>query len=162
MKVIRIMLLCAFMVGTAGVTCSDLGVMSVQVKEAQLRETPSFLGAVVAPVGYGDRVNVLEQKGDWTNVKDCRNNQGWIHQSALTKKQVVLGIGGQAPQTASSQEIALAGKGFNADVESRYRSAHRRADYASVDRMESMRVTREEMVQFLTAGNVKPTEGGAR
>ncbi len=162
MKVIRIMLLCAFMVGTAGVTCSDLGVMSVQVKEAQLRETPSFLGAIVAPVGYGDRVNVLEQKGDWANVKDCRSNQGWLHQSALTKKQVVLGVGGQAPQAASGQEIALAGKGFNADVESRYRSAHRQADYASVNRMESMRVTREEMVQFLTEGNVKPTEGGAR
>ena len=62
----------------------------------------------------------------------------------------------------SGQEIALAGKGFNADVESRYRSTHSRADYASVDRMEAMRVSRDEMIRFLEDGNVKSTEGGAK
>lgn len=160
MKVFRIVFILAFLAVTAAVTYSDLGVMSVQVKEAQLRATPSFLGTLVGPVGYGEQVEALQQQGEWMSVKS-RNAQGWLHQSALTKKKVSLGVGGAAQSGASSQEIALAGKGFNSDVEARYKSSHARADYASVDRMEAVRVSREEMISFLKDGNVKP-EGGAQ
>lgn len=162
MRVFRIVLVFMFLAVTAAVTYSDLGVMSVQVKQVQLRATPSFLGTIVGPVNYGDQVEALQQQGEWVNVKSRNSVQGWVHQSALTRKQVALGAGGQAQAGASGQEIALAGKGFNSDVEARYRTTHSRADYASVDRMEAMKVSREEMISFLTDGNVKPVEGGVQ
>jgi SH3-like domain-containing protein len=163
MKPVRILLALGFLFLMAAVGHSDLGLMSVQVKEGQLRSAPSFLGPIVGPVVYGERVEALQQQGEWVNVKNQKNQAGWIHQSALTKKQVALGAGAQGVASGNtSQEIALAGKGFNADVESQYRKSHKSADYAWVDRMEMMRVTQNEMVTFLKDGAVKPPEGGVK
>lgn len=148
-------------VATAGYT--DLGLMSVQVKEGQLRATPSFLGTITGQVAYGERVEALQQQGDWISVKNRSSQTGWIHQSALNKKQVSLGAGSLGgPAGTTTQEIALAGKGFNADVESQYRKGHAGADYASVDRMESMRVSPTEITQFIKDGALKPSEGGSK
>ena len=142
---------------------SALGIMSVQLKIGQLRSTPSFLGAVTAEVAYGDQVDVLQQQGDWLEVRSSRNQTGWIHQSAVTRKRVVLGTGGNSPQTAASgEEIALAGKGFNADVEAEFRRGHRNMDFTWVDRMEEFKISTKEMISFLKAGGVQPLEGGGR
>jgi hypothetical protein len=142
---------------------SGLGTMSVQLKTGQLRATPSFLGAVTAEVVYGDQVDVLQQQGDWLEVRSPHNQTGWMHQSALTRKRVVLGTGGNSPQTAASgEEIALAGKGFNADVEAEFKKDHRNMDFTWVDRMEGFRVSPKEMISFLKAGGVQPREGGGR
>jgi hypothetical protein len=163
MKLARVFLAFGFLVVMATAGRSDLGLMSVQVKEAQLRSAPSFLGPIVGPVAYGERVEALQQQGDWVNVKSRTSQAGWIHQSALTKREVVLGAGAQGVASGNtSQEIALAGKGFNADVESQYRRSHKSADYTWVDRMESMRVTQNEMMTFLKDGAVKPSEGGVK
>jgi hypothetical protein len=163
MKLARMFLAFGFLVLMATAGRSDLGLMSVQVKEGQLRSTPSFLGPIVGPVAYGERVEALQQQGEWVNVKSQKNQAGWIHQSALTKKQVMLGAGAQGVSSGNtSQEIALAGKGFNADVESQYRKTHKNADFTWVDRMESMRVAQNEMVTFLKNGAVKPSEGGVK
>ncbi|MHC1742191.1 MAG: SH3 domain-containing protein [Syntrophobacteraceae bacterium] len=149
------------LVATAGHT--DLGLMSVQVKEGQIRATPSFLGAITGQLAYGERVEALQQQGDWISVKNRSSQSGWVHQSALTKKQVMLGVGGQGgPSGTTSQEIALAGKGFNAEVESQYRRGHSGADYGSVDRMEAMRVSPAEITQFVKDGALKPSEGGVK
>ncbi|MHC1726471.1 MAG: SH3 domain-containing protein [Syntrophobacteraceae bacterium] len=162
MKLNRIFLVFALVLASVATSWSSAGVMSVQVREGQLRATPSFLGAIVGPVTYEERVEVLQQQGDWMDVKSSKNLRGWIHQSALTEKQVSIKPGGQTQQAATSKEVALAGKGFNADVESRYRSSHARVDFTWVDRMEAMRVSREEMVKFLNDGAIKSPEGGAR
>ncbi len=161
MKIKRSVLVLGFLMATAATTWSDSGTMSVQVKEGQLRSAPSFLGTIVGPVAYGEQVEAVQQQGDWMNVK-FRNLTGWIHQSALTKKPVVLGSGGQAQSAATGQEVALAGKGFNADVEAKYKATHGKLDFASVDRMELMKVSREEMIKFLNDGAVKSPEGGAK
>ncbi len=162
MKVIRTILVLALVLGAFATSWSSAGVMSVQVKEGQLRQTPSFLGAVVGPVSYGEQMEILQRQGDWMDVRSSGNLRGWIHQSALTEKQISIKPGGQAQQAATSKEVALAGKGFNADVESRYRSTHTRVDFSWVDRMESIRVSREEMIRFLDEGAVKSAEGGVR
>jgi hypothetical protein len=156
------LLICFFLVLVA-TTWSGLGTMSVQLKTGQLRSTPSFLGAVMAEVAYGDQVDVMQQQGDWLEVRSPRNQTGWIHQSALTRKRVVLGTGGSSPQTAASgEEIALAGKGFNADVEAEFRRSHRNMDFTWVDRMEEFKVSTKEMISFLKAGGVETHEGGGR
>jgi SH3-like domain-containing protein len=135
--------------------------MSVQVKSGQVRDTPSFLGKLVVPLSYGDRVQVLEQQGDWSKVTAPGGQTGWIHGSALTKKRVVMKAGDQNAQTAASgDELALAGKGFNSDVEADFKARNKNIDFAWVDKMEKIKVAPESMQQFLKEGAVQPTEGG--
>ncbi|PKN08976.1 MAG: SH3 domain-containing protein, partial [Deltaproteobacteria bacterium HGW-Deltaproteobacteria-5] len=53
--------------------------MTVQVQEGQLRATPSHFGKIIAKTYYGDRVTVLEEKGDWKRVSiEDRKVQGWM------------------------------------------------------------------------------------
>ena len=133
--------------------------LSVQVREGQLRERPSFLGKVAADVAYGDRLEVLETRAGWTKVRG-EGVEGWIHTSALTEKRVVLSSGDvDANVGASGEELALAGKGFNAEVEQAYRAGNPEAQYAWVDRMEAVVVSADEAAAFLAAGGVEPKGG---
>jgi SH3-like domain-containing protein len=137
--------------------------MSVQVKEGQLRSTPSFLGTIVAKLSYGDRVEIIQDQGSWKKVAVRGGAQGWMHVSALTTKTIVLKAGaGNVQTSATSGEIALAGKGFSEEVEKQYKKLNSNLDYAWVDRMERFQVTPEQMQAFLKQGNVVPAEGGAR
>lgn len=159
----RFLLFAFFIVLTGAVAWAALGVMSVEVKSSPLRTSPSFLASPAATVNYGDQVEVLQQQGDWAEVSAQGGKKGWIHQSALTKKKVVFGPGGSSAQLgASSDELSLAGKGFNKDVEEKFRAGHRDADFTWVDKMEAMVVTPPEMVAFLKEGGLRTQAGGAQ
>lgn len=133
--------------------------MSVQVKEGQLRSTPSFLAEILAKPPYGDRVEIIQDKGPWKKVTN-RGVQGWMHTSALTTKTIVLRAGAANVQTtATGGEIALAGKGFNEEVEKQYKNLNRNLDYAWVDRMEKFQVSSDQMQAFLKQGKLTPGEG---
>jgi uncharacterized protein YgiM (DUF1202 family) len=137
--------------------------LSVQVREGQLRSIPSFLGKIVAKASYGERVTLIQDQGDWKKVARQGGVQGWMHASALTTKTIVLKAGAANVQTgASGGEIALAGKGFNEEVEKQYKNLNRDLDYAWVDRMEDFQVSPEEMQAFLKQGALIPAEGGAK
>jgi SH3-like domain-containing protein len=137
--------------------------MSVQVKEGQLRNTPSFLGTIIAKLSYGDRVEIIQDQGNWKKATIRGGAQGWIHTSALTTKSIVLKAGaGNVQTSATSGEVALAGKGFSEEVEKQYKKLNSKLDYAWVDRMERFQVTPEQMQTFLKQGSVVPAEGGAR
>ena len=135
--------------------------MSVQVKAGQLRLTPSFLGKIVARLYYGDRIYVIEEKGSWLRVGlSAGAAEGWIHESALTPKKIVLQAGAKDIETAaSSDELALAGKGFNQQVESEFRAKNPNLDFTWIDKMEAFVVAENEMKQFLKKGGLTP-EGG--
>jgi uncharacterized protein YgiM (DUF1202 family) len=153
-------LILALVVGTAA--GAALLRMSVQVRTGQLRATPSYLGNVAATVSYGDRLTVVERQGAWVHVKDTRGHTGWIHESALTAKRVVLRSGdADVAASASGDEVALAGKGFNEQVEREFKTQNASVDYTWVDRMEAMVVTPEQIAAFLTEGEVV-AKGGAR
>ncbi|MHB8908564.1 MAG: SH3 domain-containing protein [Syntrophales bacterium] len=136
--------------------------MSVQVREGQLRSTPSFLGKIIANPSYGDRVEIIQDQGAWKKVA-VGGLQGWMHASALTTKTIVLKAGAQNVRTsATGGEIALAGKGFSEEIEKQYKSLNHNLDYTWVDRMERFKVSPEEMQAFLKQGDVVPREGGAQ
>jgi SH3-like domain-containing protein len=137
--------------------------MSVQVKNGQVLGTPSFLGKVVTHVNYGDRIQVLEQQGDWSKVTAPDGQSGWMHNSSLTKKKIAMSAGSQNAQTAASgDELALAGKGFNSDVEADFKAKNRNVDFTWVDKMEKIKVQPDSMQQFLKDGGIQPAEGGKR
>ncbi len=137
--------------------------LSVQVKEGELRATPSFLGKIVTRVAYGDRVNLIEERGAWKKVSLKGGYlQGWMHASALTTKRIALKAGQTNVQTGATQnELALAGKGFNEQVESSFRKQNKNLDYTWINRMETFKVSPELMRNFLVQGDVTPPlEGG--
>lgn len=137
--------------------------MSVQIRKGQLRATPSFLGAVTGSLDYGDRVELMKKQGPWLNVRDGRGRTGWIHESALTTKRIVMSAGDADVRTAASgEELALAGKGFNSDVETEFKVQHADIDFDWVDRMEAIAITPEQAQEFLSEGQVQPATGGAR
>lgn len=138
--------------------------MSVQVRQGQVRTTPSFLGKVAATLSYGDRVETLEEKNGWIRVvPPGKKPPGWMHASALSEKRIVLKAGAkEAQQAASGGELALAGKGFNADVEAEFRSRNRAVDYAWIDRMQRMNVSAESVQAFVREGNLAPGKGEGR
>lgn len=130
--------------------------MSVQVRNGQLRADPSFLGKLVTSVDYGARVNVAEERGDWRRVALPDGTSGWIHQSALTPKKIVMQAGSADVSTAASgQELALAGKGFNSDVEADFKRKNAEIDFTWIDRMEKIKFTAEQMSAFLRDGGVQ-------
>ncbi len=134
--------------------------LSVQVKEGQMRSTPSFLGSVMASLAYDDRVELIEDHGAGKRVAIRGGKiQGWVHMSALSAKKIALRAGTADVQTgATSSELALAGKGFNAKVEAEFRSKNKDIDYNWVDRMEALAVKPEQMQAFLKQGQVNPPE----
>ena len=135
--------------------------LSVQVKQGQLRSTPSFLGSVTATLAYGDKVELIEDKGAWKMVA-IRKIKGWMHMSALTTKTIALQAGKANVKTgATSSELALAGKGFNAKVEAEFKSKNKNIDYTGVDRMEELAVKPDQMQAFLKQGQVNLPEGAA-
>ena len=137
--------------------------MSLQVRKGDLRASASYLSKVVGSATYGDRFTVEETKGAWTRVKAAEDERvGWLHSSALTKKKIKLKAGDKdAEVAASSGELALAGKGFSAEVESKFKDQNKEADFAEVDRMETITISTREMQTFLKAGAVV-AKGGAK
>ena len=135
--------------------------MSVTVKETQVRATPSYLGRILAVLSYGDRVDVLAEQAGWARVR-LPSGEGWVHLSALSSKRIVLQSGSQNIGTgASSSEVALAGKGFNQEVEDKYRQDNQ-LDYTWVDRMGAFTVSPEEVLAFLEEGDLNTEIGGAQ
>ena len=142
-----------------GVYAAAETMMSVQVKETKVRATPTFMGKILATLVYGDRVKVLEEQRGWSKVEAPSGN-GWVSSSALSKKRIVLQAGAKDVDSgASSSEVALAGKGFNEQVEDQYKK-DTKLDYTWVDRMETFVHLPSELISFLQNGGLKPFEGG--
>ena len=136
----------------------------VQVRETQIRENPSFVGRILAVAPYGQQLRVERKSGAWSLVSPAAGRAGgWVHSSALSAKKIALSAGSPgASGGASSQEVALAGKGINAQVEAQYRADNAALDYATIDRMEALRFSPEELALFMTQAGLAPAGGGAK
>ncbi len=132
--------------------------MNVQVRNARVRATPSQLGKTVATMDYGDVVETGAVQNGWYPVTMPDGTKGWLHESALSKKPVAMRAGTSDVDTGvSSDEVALAGKGFNEQVEAKLR-ADGTLDYTWVDRMAALEIGVEQIVEFRRQGNLP---GGA-
>lgn len=141
-----------------GVGIAFAAPMSVQVRNGKVRATPSQLGKTVATVDYGDVVETGAVQNGWYPVTMPDGTKGWLHESALSKKPVAMRAGTSDVDTGvSSDEVALAGKGFNEQVEAKLR-ADGTLDYTWVDRMAALEVGVEQIVEFRRQGNLP---GGA-
>ena len=130
--------------------------MSIQVKKCQLRNKPTFLAKIVTSLKYGDIVEVKKKEQSWAEVKTDDKPAGWVHVSALSEKKIILQPNSQdIKNAASGDEIALAGKGFNEQVEQNYKTNNKNIDFTWVDKMEQFVVSQDEMISFLQRGGLK-------
>jgi hypothetical protein len=163
MKQLRKALFVLVIIGFAGGVAFAFGkkVLSVQVKEAHVRSAPSFLSEIVGRFFYGDRLRVAEKRGSWCKVGPTEGAvKGWMHASALTKKKVVLEPGeADVEEAATTDELALAGKGFNKQAEEHFSTNNPDADYTWIDRMEKIVVSNDRMRRFLEEGGLSPKGG---
>ncbi|MBT3176269.1 MAG: SH3 domain-containing protein [Desulfobacula sp.] len=136
--------------------------MSVQVKETFIRMSSSFIAKIKGKLLYGDQVAVIEENDAWIKIKAFNSNiTGWMHSSALTVKKIILKPGEKDVKlAANSDEYALAGKGFNKDVEKEYKKKNPNLNFAWVDKMESFKVSSRQIQQFQRKGKLVP-QGGA-
>jgi uncharacterized protein YgiM (DUF1202 family) len=149
MKIRIVLVLLAFSAGVA-----FAAQMSVQVRDGKVRATPSQLGRVVATVAYGAVVEAGAPQNGWYSVTTADGKTGWLHESALSKKPIAMRAGATDAATGvSSDEVALAGKGFNEQVEAKLRKDGK-LDYTWVDRMAAFDVAADRMEQFRAQGHL--------
>jgi hypothetical protein len=164
MKVIRVIVFVLVSVGFLSVTvlAQQPKQMSIQVKVGQLRAQPNFLGKIVGSLPYGTRVTILQEQGDWLTVEsEDKTLKGWLHKSALNPKKIAFKAGPAGLNQVSSDEVVIAGKGFNQQVEQEFKLGHADIDFRWVDKMEKeFGVPPEELQKFLQAGGITP-EGGS-
>lgn len=131
--------------------------MSIQIKEAQLRATPDYLGKITGKASYADQVNVEDSKGSWKKVKSLKGGQsGWIHESALSEKEIRMSAGSKDVKlAASSSELQLAGKGFSKEVENEYKNRNKNINFKWVDKMGRINVSQAQIQAFVKEGELK-------
>lgn len=138
-------------------------IMSVQLRTDMLRATPEFMTKSVGTVKYADRVTVLETKGAWMKVTSPDNKTGWVHSSALSKKEIPVADGeSEATTGVSSGEMANAGKGFSPEAEKGWKEKNPKISFVAVDKMEKAKVAPKDVETFLKQGLVEGTKGGAK
>ncbi len=127
--------------------------VKVVTKENAIREDCRFLAAIKSRVQYADELEVTAKEGDWFKVK-FRNVKGCIHKNAVTDKAVALSDVSTKGHAASSDEVALAGKGFNPEVEKSYKSKHPELDFNAVNSIEEYKISDEPLKIFIKAGGL--------
>lgn len=125
----------------------------VAVKESCLKTGTGSFDKTVKKLQYGEELYVKEATGKWYKVETTGTDkvQGWIPVSSVTSRKVVTG---SKKVSASANEIALAGKGFNAQVENEYKQTNASLDYASVDKMEAFVLSDSELEKFIIDGQL--------
>ncbi len=127
---------------------------TVITKENAIRESCRFFSPVKAAVHYNDALEVISREGDWFHV-EFRGVQGCIHKSAIQKKSISLSnIVGSKKRSTSEEEVALAGKGFNPQVEAAYKSKNQSLNFGAVDSIESYKIPENKLRAFILNGKL--------
>jgi len=151
----------ALALALASVTAWGGASRQVVVKEAVIRSKPMIFSKKLTTIGNGAWLEVLETRRAWVLVRLPDGRSGWIQQSALNADELALKAGSRPVTTAASdEELTLAGKGFNREVEREFRQRNRAIDYRWIERMEAFKPSDRELRRFLEAGELTPQGGG--
>jgi hypothetical protein len=125
--------------------------MYAAAKTIELKSSTEFFASIKGTLTYGAAVTVLDIKGKWAEVRSAANSSvsGWTTVTNLSAKRIVSG----AASGATASEVALAGKGFNQEIENVYK-AKGSLNYADVDMTESQKVSKKELQDFIIAGRL--------
>ena len=122
----------------------------VSAKSADIRTSTGVFASSRGTLQMGAEVAVLQVNGNWAEVRSTTNASlsGWTAVSNLSARRIVA-----SGSSATASEIALAGKGFNQEVENSYKTAGS-LNYADVDRTEANVVSMDDLYKFVTEGRL--------
>ncbi|MBQ7611833.1 MAG: SH3 domain-containing protein [Spirochaetaceae bacterium] len=116
----------------------------VSVEHLKVKSGTGFFSSTVETIVYGAEVVLLEESGKYTKIQTASGKTGWVSTNSLTKKKIIQ----NSNVNASADEIALAGKGFTAEIEAEYKKSNT-YNYAAVDTLETKSISNEELRLFL-------------
>ncbi|GHT79846.1 hypothetical protein FACS1894130_09820 [Spirochaetia bacterium] len=127
-------------------------IMYVATKNAELKSSTGFFAETVAVLQYGEQVTLLRENSKWMEVRLVNRTTltGWLLANSLTSKRIVSGTAA----SASADELALAGKGFSAEIETAYKR-NTPVNYVEIDAMEAQGVSNQDLYDFLIQGHLK-------
>ena len=130
----------------------------VKTKTATLKNGDGNFAKDVGSLSYGDQVKVLDVSGKKVQVQlSSGAKSGWVDAGNLTKNKITKTASG-GTVSASTKELALAGKGFSEESEGVYSASHRNLDFSAVDAIEAMTISDSELEYFIDEGHLKGAE----
>ncbi len=131
--------------------------VSIQLQSAKLRSAPRQFAPTTADLRFGDALSVKSQASGWFEVTLPDGRSGFIHQSAVTGKKIVLSERqvSLADVAVDESQVYLAGKGFNGAVEQAFETSEEQVDYQALGTMKStLGVSEPAALAFLEEGNL--------
>jgi len=133
----------------------------VKVQSTNLRKNPKFYAPVLQALPAGEKVEKVSSQEGWVQVRTSGGAVGWIHSSAVeVQKFSLLALDKSMKTQASASEVALAGKGFNKQVEESYKAKHGELSFAWVDRMLQIKIPAAQVEEFMKKGKLGEFGGG--
>ncbi len=142
-----------------GVACGavdeGIGPVSVKVKTVKVRGEPKAWATAIASLKYGDSIQAMSSSDGWLKVRTSGGKQGYLHESAVTTKKIVLSNRAISGDMATDRaDVVLAGKGFNQAIERDLAAQDSSLNFKGVDEMERLRVSDAELAAFIKAGHL--------
>ena len=148
--------LCLCIIYAAAAQVSRGGTLYTAAKTVALKSSTGFFASTRGTLNYGEQVTVLQVNGKWVEVRSVSRSSlsGWTASSNFSSKRIV---DTGTSTNASASDIALAGKGFNQEVENSYKTKGT-LNYSDVDRTEAINVSIEDLYKFLLDGRLSMGE----
>lgn len=155
-KVLFLLILVLFITGFAAAQIKTGSTLYVSIKSVTLKSSTGFFSSTKGNLALGDQVTVVKVQGKNVEVRSVKSSNiaGWTSSANFSTRQVVAG----AASTATAKEVALAGKGFNQEVENSYKDHQGNLNYADVDKIEAININENELKRFLEEGRLKMGE----
>ena len=152
-KIVLMFCMCVCVAAVLPAQARKGGTMYVAVKTVELKSAAGHFASARGTLAYGAAVTVLQIDDKWAEVKSAASPSvsGWISVANLSAKRIVSN--NSAGTTA--KEVALAGKGFNQEIENAYKAGGK-LNYADVDRTEAQKVSDKELRDFISEGRLFP------
>ncbi len=127
---------------------------TVKVMRQYVFPSPAFYAQPIAELELGQVLTVLEVGNQWFRVSVSSSLSGWVHATALTSASAGSGSVQSGSGSVTQDEVTLAGRGFNSDVEAQYESDNPSLEFDAVDRIEAFEITEAFMNAFLADGGL--------
>lgn len=129
--------------------------LTVTRQSTQLRSARRVFSPPVCELVEGDRLALVATQGAWHQVR-FKTFTGFVHQGDVSERRDVRLSGQGVRENYTAAEAAAARKGFNPEVEKRYRQEHPDlgAAFQVVDRIQARAVPEGELERFLKEGRL--------
>lgn len=128
----------------------------VSVGSAQVKVKASQFAKTTATLKYGDEVQIVEVQKEWTKIKSLDGKvEGWVPNSSLTSKKLLVKVKSEKGTSANATELALAGKGWSEVFEKALEDTEPKSyNFSAVETIETYSATDADTIAFIKEGKL--------